>query len=201
MIVTATKYSLAPERISAGTRGSYGIEKLEFAFSSEWEGLAISVVFYPSRGKPVKIPYLGGEIDIPPEVMAYDGAAQYVIAGTLLDGEKHVERQIISLTGYIDVANTLPARGGNSGKITPDVYDKFLDEASKEIEGMVEEALAEAKASGDFQGEPGAPGETGQPGQPGKTPVKGVDYFTEQDKDDLVAAVLANLPNAEEVEF
>lgn len=155
MIVAATKYSLAPERISAGTRGSYGIEKLEFAFSSDWDGLVISVVFYPSRGKPVKIPYLGGEIDIPPEVMAYDGAAQYVLAGALIDEEGHVERQIISLRGYIDVENTLPARGGNSGKITPDVYDKFLEEASKEIVEKVDEALAEAKASGEFKGDPG----------------------------------------------
>lgn len=159
MIVTATKYSLAPERISAGTRGSYGVEKLEFAFSSDWDGLVISVVFYPSRGKPVKIPYLGGEIDIPPEVMAYDGAAQYVLAGTLIDEEGHVERQIISLRGYIDVENTLPARGGNSGKITPDVYDKFLDEASEKVDRMVEKSLTEAKESGEFKGDKGDPGE------------------------------------------
>jgi hypothetical protein len=159
MIVAATKYSLAPERIEAGTRGSYGIEKLEFAFSSDWDGLVISVVFYPSRGKPVKVPYLGGEIDIPPEVMAYDGTAQYVLAGTLIDEEGHVERQIISLKGYIVVDNTLSARGGNTGKLTPDVYDKFLDEASKQITKTVENALEEAKESGDFQGEKGDPGE------------------------------------------
>lgn len=159
MIVAATKYSLAPERISAGTRGSYGVEKLEFAFSSDWDGLVISVVFYPSRGKPVKIPYLGGEIDIPPEVMAYDGAAQYVLAGTLIDEEGHVERQIISLRGYIDVENTLPARGGNSGKITPDVYDKFLTEAEKAIDAITKKELTEAKDSGEFDGPRGEPGE------------------------------------------
>jgi hypothetical protein len=31
-------------------------------------------------------------------------------------------------------------------------------------------------------------------GSDGHTPVKGVDYFTEQDKDELVTAVIAALP-------
>ena len=159
MIVTATKYSLSPECVYAGTRGSYGIEKLEFAFSPEWEGLAVSVVFYPVRGKPVKVPYLSGEIDIPPEVMAYDGHAQYVLSGILLDEDGKVEKNIITLTGYVDVDTTLSPKGYNTGKVTPDVYDKFLDEASKQIEDKVNDALQEAKESGEFQGEPGTPGE------------------------------------------
>lgn len=38
-------------------------------------------------------------------------------------------------------------------------------------------------------------------GADGKTPVKGTDYFTEQDKSELVDAVLARLPKAEEDDF
>lgn len=34
-------------------------------------------------------------------------------------------------------------------------------------------------------------------GDPGKSPVVGVDYFTEEDKEEMVAAVLAALPTAE----
>ncbi len=54
------------------------------------------------------------------------------------------------------------------------------------------------------KGEDGKPGKDGEPGAPGKdgeagyTPVKGVDYFTEADKAELVQAVLAALPTAEE---
>ena len=40
-------------------------------------------------------------------------------------------------------------------------------------------------------GQDGAPGEKGEPGKDGYTPVKGTDYFTEADKDELVAAVLS----------
>lgn len=35
----------------------------------------------------------------------------------------------------------------------------------------------------------------------GDKPVKGVDYNTEEDKQELVEMVLAALPNAEEVEY
>lgn len=44
------------------------------------------------------------------------------------------------------------------------------------------------------QGEPGAPGAPGAPGQDGHTPVKGTDYWTETDKAEMVADVIAALP-------
>lgn len=52
----------------------------------------------------------------------------------------------------------------------------------------INEALAQAKASGAFDGEPG------QPGQPGYSPVKYVDYWTEADIAEMVSAVIAGLP-------
>lgn len=50
-------------------------------------------------------------------------------------------------------------------------------------------------------GAPGATGPKGDPGVPGKTPVKGVDYFTEVDKQEIVDAVLAALPDGTEVSY
>lgn len=47
----------------------------------------------------------------------------------------------------------------------------------------------------------GEPGGKGDPGEPGKTPVKGVDYFTATDKQEIVDAVLAALPDGTEVEY
>lgn len=75
----------------------------------------------------------------------------------------------------------------------------------------VDSALAQAKASGEFdgpqgekgdkgdpgeqgpQGIPGEKGEKGDPGADGRTPVKGVDYFTEADREDVVQQVIAAL--------
>lgn len=51
-----------------------------------------------------------------------------------------------------------------------------------DLQQATAEALAQAKASGEFDGEPGY------------TPVKGEDYYTEADKAEMVEAVLAALP-------
>lgn len=64
-------------------------------------------------------------------------------------------------------------------KLTETVNTKI---GSSELTTAVETALAEAKASGEFDGEDG------------KTPVKGTDYFTADDKTEMVNLVLAALP-------
>lgn len=51
-----------------------------------------------------------------------------------------------------------------------------------ELPAAVEDALAQAKASGEFDG------------AAGHTPVKGTDYFTTEDKNEMVNLVLAALP-------
>ena len=55
--------------------------------------------------------------------------------------------------------------------------------------------IGKASASG----APGKDGTIGQDGQPGYTPQKGIDYFTEEDKQELIESVLSNLPVAEEI--
>ena len=50
-------------------------------------------------------------------------------------------------------------------------------------------------------GKDGVNGKDGKDGADGHTPIKGVDYFTEADKAELVADVIATLPNAEGVGF
>lgn len=62
------------------------------------------------------------------------------------------------------------------------------------LDGLQEatnEALAQAKASGEFDGKDGIDGKDGQDGY---TPVKGVDYYTEADKTEMVNAVLDAIP-------
>ena len=51
------------------------------------------------------------------------------------------------------------------------------------------------------QGEQGIQGDAGPAGADGYTPVKGTDYFTEEDKTELVNSVLVALPAAEGVSF
>lgn len=63
--------------------------------------------------------------------------------------------------------------------------------------------IAEKGKDGE-KGETGEQGEKGQDGTngiDGKTPVKGTDYYTESDKQEMVNLVLNALPSAEGVEF
>ena len=62
----------------------------------------------------------------------------------------------------------------------------------------VNDALEQAKASGEFDGADGANGSNGADGY---TPVRGTDYWTEADKQEIVSDVLAALPNASGVSF
>ena len=48
-------------------------------------------------------------------------------------------------------------------------------------------------------GNQGPQGEQGPAGKDGHTPVKGTDYWTEADKQEIINSVLAALPSAEEV--
>ena len=50
-------------------------------------------------------------------------------------------------------------------------------------------------------GKDGAKGEPGTPGAAGHTPVKGTDYWTAADKQEIVNNVLAALPDGTEVEY
>ena len=58
------------------------------------------------------------------------------------------------------------------------------------IESAVENALALAKESGEFKGDPG---KDGIDGKDGYIPIKGVDYYTEADKTEIVENVLIGI--------
>src|SRR5574344_199756 len=100
MIIKIEKYVMNPGRFVAGTRGSYGIEQLDFLFSQEWDGLAVLVSFYPPAGDPVAVVYGGVPINIPAEVMNVSGSSRFVVSGYC--GEK----VLITAEGMIRVLDT-----------------------------------------------------------------------------------------------
>ena len=67
-----------------------------------------------------------------------------------------------------------------------------------ELNTAVENALTEAKNSGEFNGPQGIQGPAGANGY---TPVRGTDYWTAADQEQIVSDVLAALPNAQGVSF
>jgi hypothetical protein len=69
----------------------------------------------------------------------------------------------------------------------PESYNVQIDPNGdgETLQDMIDSALLEAKNSGDFKGADGVDG---------YTPQKGVDYYTDADKAEMVQAVLSALP-------
>ena len=107
-----------------------------------------------------------------------------------------------SSTGYIPDTDGCWARigpngilgesGGTGGYYTPavDSDGNLTWTASKD--GMPEVAVANIK---------GPKGDTGPAGSDGATPVRGLDYWTEEDQAAMVNAVLDALPDGDEVSY
>ena len=118
---------VSPKRVNVGTRGSYGVTKLNFELSSEWDGSACEVVFHPRRGKPISVVWAGVPIDVPVEIMEHNGIAGYVFSGiqrSSYDTDESVKR--VSLPGELEVLFTLEDKGGNSKGFTPSMYSQIL---------------------------------------------------------------------------
>ena len=113
-----------------------------------------------------------------------------------------------TLVTYDEMVEYVDEHGGGSGDLT-NYYTKT------EVDNIVETIELTPGPQGEpgaaftydmftqeqlnaLQGPAGAPGEDGQDG---KTPVKGVDYYTEADKTEMVNLVLAAIPSAEEVNY
>ena len=59
----------------------------------------------------------------------------------------------------------------------------------EDIQNAINEALAQAKESGEFKGDPGAKGDPGEPGEPGD------DYIlTEEDRQEITNNIINELP-------
>lgn len=66
--------------------------------------------------------------------------------------------------------------------------------SQEDLQAVTDAALSQAKESGLFDGAPGADGSDGKDGADGYTPVKGTDYFTETDKQEIASAAAEMVP-------
>ena len=88
--------------------------------------------------------------------------------------------------------------GGNWNSIAAIKGDKG-DNGEPGIQGIQGDTGAPGPQG--IQGIQGPKGDKGDTGADGHTPIKGTDYFTEADKQELVTAVIAALPSTEEVSY
>ena len=136
------------------TTGSVGIE-VEILCSETWDGLTKTVLFRGS-GSSVDVILTGDSCTVPPEVLTVPGGELLIgLYGTDGSGSLAIP------TVWADAGRILPGAVPSGVEPTPaqkSALDQAIDalnEATEEIPNQIDTALAEAKASGEFDGEDG----------------------------------------------
>ena len=189
---------------------------VEFSFCQKWDGFVKTATFYRDEEEVYYAILDENDTCIVPWEVCFEAGTFYF--GVF--GEKDTIRRTSNVVRYKVKKGAITSDMMPSDP-TPGLYDKIAEEVAKmkeEVESTLDEATKHNIASiektgseglvdvytitfvdGSTQtytvtnGEPGERGEQGEQGDPGYTPVKGEDYFTKEDKDELVEAVKAEI--------
>lgn len=174
--------------------------KAHFEFSEEWTGTKTAVFAGAEQAYTVILDENNSCL-VPWEVIKPYGFSISVFCGDLITASKADVR--VDESGYTEGETPQPP--------SPTVYDQLINTALKaeELAQSVRDDADAGKFNGDkgekgdqgepgeqgIQGVPGERGEKGDPGEPGAdgyTPQRDIDYWTEEDKQEIVSdAVLA----------
>lgn len=202
-------------------QGTVGQDCVRLELDEEWAGLAVTVAFVSDseRRTPAKNP--DGTYTVPWECLTKTGAVRAVVEGRGEDGTvlKHARMERPFRVLASDAAQNAPESGEPTKTEWMQLADDARA-AAKTANDAAADVLRRAEA-GEFdgpqgpQGErgeqgipgrdgedgapgkdgapgmPGAKGEQGEPGKDGKTPVRGVDYWTPEDREPIEAATEA----------
>lgn len=206
------------------TEGRVGL-LCRFSFTGEWDGLAKTAVFDGADSRDVIL--TEDTVAVPAECLAAEGCSLSVgVFGKNADGDIVIPT-VYATVGKIQ-HSAYPA-GKEAAPPTPDVVAQ-IQQAAANAEAMAR-AVREDAELGKFKGEKGDTGATGaqgpvgpqgikgetgpagpqgekgetgpagDSGPAGYTPQRGTDYWTEEDKAEIVSQVLAALPDGSEVKY
>lgn len=159
---------------------SRNYQYVKFEFDSDWDGLLKTAIFSNADARYSVLLDNGNRCLIPEQVLKAGTLRVSVYAGDRLTATNGYFQVVKS--GYED-APTPPAP-------EPDVYAQLVSLASEAV--FTANKIQEEADSGKFDG---------PKGDKGDTPIKGTDYWTEEDKQEIVKDVLAALPNGDEAMY
>lgn len=205
-------------------QGTVGQDCVRLELDEEWAGLAVTVTFVSDSERRTPAKNHDGTYTVPWECLAKAGSVRAIVEGRGEDGEvlKHARMERPFRVLASDAAQDAP----ESGEPTKTEWMQLAEDAraaTNAANDAAADVLRRAEA-GEFDGAPGAKGEQGErgeqgipgtpgkdgapgmpgakgdPGEPGRTPVRGVDYWTAEDRAPIEAATeAANQAAAEAV--
>ena len=195
-----------PRKVTSGTVGL----KAQFSFDSKWDGLSKTAIFRACTEKRI-LTCIDSEVTVPWEVLKKPGVWLSVgVYGTNAEGT--IVIPTIWANAFLIVEGTT-TDGDPSTEHTPGVWEQMsakIEELKEAVEngggstggggtgedGFSPIATVKETTSGavikitDANGTTTATVKHGKDGADGKTPVKGVDYFTEADKNEMAASAV-----------
>lgn len=199
-------------------QGTVGQDCVRLELDEEWTGLDVTVAFIADAERRTPAKNHDGTYTVPWECLAKTGAVRAVVEGRGENGEvlKHARMERPFRVLASDEAQDAP-ESGEPTKTEWMQLAEDARAATNAANDAAADVLRRAEA-GEFdgpagpqgepgrdgadgepgpQGEPGAPGRDGKdgaqgakgdPGEPGRTPVRGVDYWTAEDRAPIEAA-------------
>lgn len=162
--------------------GNIKIDGITFSFCPLWDGFIKTAVFYKD-GEENNAFYLvldeNNTCFIPPEVTGTQGLIYVGVFGV----KDECRRTTEPIAFYLDKGVITE---GTPSEPTPDVFTQLLTLCNNAV--TTAKSVEERANSGEFKGEKGNKGDTGEKGadgQDGYTPIKGVDYFTDEDIEEI----------------
>lgn len=196
-------------------QGTVEADSVRLDLDEEWRGLDVTVAFAADTERRTPAQNQDGTYTVPWECLAKTGAVRAVVEGRGEDGTvlKHARMERPFRVLASDAAQDAP----ESGEPTKTEWMQLAEDAraaTNAANDAAADVLRRAEA-GEFDGAPGAKGEQGErgeqgepgtpgkdgapgmpgakgdPGEPGRTPVRGVDYWTAEDRAPIEAATEA----------
>lgn len=191
--VTENKVSIKEEQIL--NENEYNIHKIQFDFSSEYTDDLVKVALFSIDNHTYKKIISNNECDIPPEVLTQRGYSILGVYAYKTEQDTLVLRYSPSPTRISVYDGSYKAEAENSEPITPseiEQYQQILQNSLQNFQNEfntlaqntetsiteIEEELQRKVDEGYFDGEDGY------------TPQKGVDYFTQEDIEEIEGDIL-----------
>lgn len=205
-------------------------ETVKFTFPESWENYEKIAVFSDNNGVQLNVslnsenPLCVGDNEcyVPHEVLKYP---EFYISVFGVNGDSVAtttkEKVKLLESGYV--------LGEEPSEPTPSEYQQLINLSAQAVN--IAQSVRDDANNGLFKGDKGERGETGPQGIPGiqgekgpqgiqgargpkgekgdtgktgadgYTPIKGLDYYTEDEKNELVAIILESMPNGDEVSY
>jgi len=212
MVINVDKNKVKAEDNYIINRGEYNANPIQFVFSDEYEGLVKKALFVKAKADPIEVSIINDVCNIPYEVLNEKKFELRVYAYEVEDDELVLRYSPAFI--YLFTREGSYIEGGVEPEvITPTQFEQYMqamNDGLEEVENVdidVEKinhtaTITITNRNGQTKTVTITDGEKGEPGEKGdNTPIKGVDYWTAEDKEEIVAEVLENIQDSEEVYY